>query len=359
MKSYRDHAGALEAILSRGYGTLIDNIDGNVASFGEFPLIVTATDNPRQSYISSLPAAYVDYPRDELSLVQGEAARLAARLLLDAASLCFRLAGLNRCVFVGNFPFSTNLYPDDFDLALSRELPMLCTLHPDAHLVVRSLNTAKNAPLIARMRHGGWTMWPARIVYMFDADRTAERRKKNHCKNDAKLLMQTPYRLDGGPFDESDYRRMAALYAMLYLEKHSSLNAAYTAEFIRKCHEGGLLHIDAYRSGDRTIVAFIAAFECEGIVSTPMLGYDTALPQEQGLYRLLFMTLLRRGEDRGYDVNYSSGAAGFKKARGGIGTLEYTAIYTAHLPRHRRFVVRMFGALLNGMFRRMARRLEL
>ena len=44
-------------------------------------------------------------------------------------------------------------------------------------------------------------------------------------------------------------------------------------------------------------------------------------------------------------LNLSGGAGDFKMLRGGVPTIEYDAVYHAHLPRHRRLPWRILRAL--------------
>jgi hypothetical protein len=78
-----------------------------------------------------------------------------------------------------------------------------------------------------------------------------------------------------------------------------------------------------------------------------MLGYDTALPQEMGLYRLLMALLLKTAKERSLMLHLSSGAGAFKRSRGGKATLEYTAIYSEHLSPSKRMFVKKLSKLLN------------
>ncbi|MFP3787222.1 hypothetical protein SB769_39120, partial [Burkholderia sp. SIMBA_024] len=71
-------------------------------------------------------------------------------------------------------------------------------------------------------------------------------------------------------------------------------------------------------------------------LAAPVLGYDTALPQELGLYRMLSYLVARTAHENGVQLHNSSGVAEFKRNRGAEPEFEYTAVYTRHLPwRHR------------------------
>ena len=84
----------------------------------------------------------------------------------------------------------------------------------------------------------------------------------------------------------------------------------------------------------------------EGVISTPMLGYDTNLPQDMGLYRLLCAKLHSIAEERQRDINFSSGAGEFKKLRGAKAEIEYTAIYAKHLPFYKQITLKIVSSLI-------------
>ena len=61
-------------------------------------------------------------------------------------------------------------------------------------------------------------------------------------------------------------------------------------------------------------------------MTNPVFGYDTALPQQLGLYRRLSLLTMQLARPRAQRLHASSGAPGFKSSRGGISTVEYHAV---------------------------------
>ena len=82
-------------------------------------------------------------------------------------------------------------------------------------------------------------------------------------------------------------------------------------------------------------------------MTTPVFGYDTAVPQEIGLYRMLSAVLLRQSAEEGCLLHESAGAAQFKRNRGATAEIEYSAVYDRHLPFYRRMGWAMLSPLLN------------
>ena len=90
-----------------------------------------------------------------------------------------------------------------------------------------------------------------------------------------------------------------------------------------------------------------------GFYTTPLFGYDTTLPDSDGLYRLLSLRDIQECRKLGLHCHASGGAGEFKQQRGAVSVIECYAIYTAHLPLYRRIpwlLLRCF--LWNGVARR-------
>lgn len=71
-------------------------------------------------------------------------------------------------------------------------------------------------------------------------------------------------------------------------------------------------------------------------MTQPVFGYDTALPQSVGLYRLLSAQVFAEAREHGLAMHLSAGAGGFKQARGATPTPEFLAVVDRHLPLYRR-----------------------
>ena len=140
--------------------------------------------------------------------------------------------------------------------------------------------------------------------------------------------------MDGKDFSDEDLARSVDLYNMLYLEKYSYYNPQFTFEFMKLARDEGILHMLALRR-DGPINAVIGFFIRNGAMTLPLLGYDTSLPQTEGLYRLLTQLKIQEGLRRNLLIHSSSGVGKFKKARGGKSVIEYNAVYHNHLPAWR------------------------
>lgn len=73
-----------------------------------------------------------------------------------------------------------------------------------------------------------------------------------------------------------------------------------------------------------------------GLITAPIVGYDTRLPGKEGLYRMLTALCIEEAARRRWVLNFSSGASHFKRLRGGAPEIEYSMVYVRHLPAARR-----------------------
>ena len=86
------------------------------------------------------------------------------------------------------------------------------------------------------------------------------------------------------------------------------------------------------------------------------MGYDTALPQQEGLYRIACYLASEWTHERGLSLHGSAGAPAFKRARGARGEIEYMAIYARHLSAPRRAALRLLAGVLESAVVPMMRR---
>jgi hypothetical protein len=91
----------------------------------------------------------------------------------------------------------------------------------------------------------------------------------------------------------------------------------------------------------------------------PLLGYNTAEPQERGLYRLAFHAGTRHALARQLQFNLSSGATSFKRNRGATAEMEFTAFYLRHLPWARRAPFGLLRTVANRLGMPLLRKYEL
>jgi hypothetical protein len=330
------------ALLHQGQPTrpFIANLDAEVHQVEAGPYSFPATlASPRESnaWVVSPATTYGRYAVEESERLAPAWSRPPLRAATAWAAREMQVTGLGRAVSVNNWLLSTNLYPPI-------ETPMVETLRdrciarwPTSALWFRSLNRVQHGPWLDALVAAGFQLIPTRQVYLFQ-DLQANR--SSDLKRDLSLMRKTVLQpVAHQEFQPADFARSERLYAQLYLEKYSALNPAYTAEFLRRWHQAGLLRMAGWRDADGLLQAVVGIFSQGDISTAPIVGYNTSLPQSWGLYRLLMAQAFRHAIESQTVLNLSAGASSFKRLRGGMPTIEYSAVYGRHLPsRSRRFL---------------------
>lgn len=314
-------------------------------------------------YVVSPLTAYTGYAGDELSRLDCPWLARPLQGLVEAVGRMLARARIDRMVQVNNWLLSTNLYPPDWS---GDELPALtrwlCAQFPDHAIGFRSLNRFSNPHLLARLAALGYVSIPSRQVYLFDA-RQGEQSpflKRHNVAIDGRLLQRTAYHfVPASALSRADHARLEHLYNLLYLDKYSRLNPHFSADWLYRGQQDGWLEIQALCTPAGRIDGVLGCFANASTLTAPIVGYDTALPQSLGLYRLLTRRCLHEAMVRRCVLNFSAGAAHFKRLRGGLPEIEYSMVQVAHLPAARQRVWRMLGRLLHAVAVPLMQRLKL
>ncbi|OXM82985.1 GNAT family N-acetyltransferase [Paenibacillus rigui] len=308
---------------------------------GEHVLPVTVNEEEYDnSYVCSPYTHYVSYAKQELYLIESRLARRVFSGLLTVMGGLFRAGQFNRTVHANNWLVSTNLYPSCTSEELRAVTELLLERFPDHALVYRSLNRTTHAELIDSLQREGFRLVPSRQIYFLEPSNPARMNAKARwlVKRDYGLLASNQYEvLEHEELRVTDVPRLAELYRLLYLDKYSYDNPQFGERFFELALRERLLHFQALRSTVTGRIDAVLGYFCRnGVMTTPVFGYDTSLPQELGLYRMLSAVLIKQARSNGHLLHESSGAAQFKRNRGAVADIEYSAVYDAHLPWHRR-----------------------
>jgi hypothetical protein len=340
----------------------VDNISTRIDSVGDaehrVPVSVNQSE-PGNSWVCSPHTAYARYSIEEL-------ARLRRPLLTKPLAAACRLlggyfwrSGLDDAVAINNWLLSTNLYPEFHARAVPGWLSEALDRWPGRAIWFRSLNPRYTSEWLGQLSDMGFKLIPSRQVYLYDEINISSRSPAN-LRRDLRLLKNSSApRGDAASWSVRDFERAAELYALLYLEKYSELNPTYTAAFLQAWHAAGLLDLSGFRDEEGSLQAVLGIFAVGATMTVPVVGYDTRQPVKAGLYRLLMAAVYERAAQNQCRINLSAGAAQFKRLRGGVGTLEYSAVYDRHLPRGRRRAVSLLSGLTRAVGVPLMRRLEL
>ncbi|GGX87841.1 GNAT family N-acetyltransferase [Pseudoduganella dura] len=324
-----------------------------------FPCTINHAE-PDNAWVCSPVATYGSYVIEEIGRTVPPPFAWPLQALCRGYRGVLSLARADQAVAINNWMLSTNLYPAfeparDAD-ALAGIVDEALRRWPGHAIWFRSLNARHDGAWIAALRGLGFDLLPSRQVYLFD---DLPRARHANLRRDLKLLGGTPLAARvSADFGPADFARAEALYGCLYLDKYSRLNPHYTAAFMERWHAAGLLDFWGLCDGG-VLQAVVGTFRQGGTITAPIVGYDTALPQALGLYRLLMAHVLDTARRDGLQVNLSAGAARFKRLRGGRPALEYSAVLSRHLPAPRRAALRALRGMAEGIGVPMMRRLEL
>nr|HRK65242.1 GNAT family N-acetyltransferase [Terricaulis sp.] len=174
--------------------------------------------------------------------------------------------------------------------------------------------------------------------------------RRRDARDDQRLAEAQGLRVEAARDLSADERaRIRALYGDLYRGKYSRTNPDYSAALLGAAVESGVLKLRLIRNDDGVIEGFVGEHVYQGALVNPLLGYDRALPQARGLYRIAMAASIERAITEGLTVNWSAGAGGFKRNRGARPALEFCVVFDDHLPAWRRMTYRALAAALNAL----------
>lgn len=343
----------LGPLLRHGVGPYISNAATRLMVLRLDDLVLPVTVNEAEygtSYVCSPYTHYVLYAREEARRLPYPVLPLVLGAAIAPVAALLRAGQINRAVHVNNWLLSTNLYPP-----LSAEqleaITRLAERFPEHSIILRSLNDRMHPEMLSALRSLGYKLIPSRQVWIQDLSNWKQlpEKARENINKDTRLLKNSGYEVvEHEALLPADLPRLRALYAMLYLEKYSHFNPDFTEEFFRLALEEGILRLTALQKDGR-IDAVIGYFARSGMLTAPVVGYDTTLPLETGLYRMTGAFLIQEARRLGLLLHGSAGAASFKRWRGAVPAIEYSAVYDRHLPVYRRVPWTVLGSVLRGV----------
>ena len=285
-----------------------------------------------EAYVSSPLTHFVRYAREERHKLP-PVVRAPLGAALTGLGALLSVAGIERTAMLHSALVSTNLWPRLDARSVPAAARALADAYPGCAVAIRSLDALSGGAVLDALRESGARLVPARMVYhQHPADASPTRNERR----DDRLAAGSPWR--EVPVGVDDAARVAALYRMLYLDRHSRFNPAFTPRFFAAAIAGRWLRVVgfAHRDTPERLDAVLGFYVRDGRLTCPLFGVDTAIPREVGLYRILSARKLQIARAEGLAVHASAGAGAFKASRGGAATPEFMAVVDAHLPLARR-----------------------
>lgn len=339
-----------------GPAAFISNVGSRpmAVRYSDHCLPVTVEDGTRgASYVTSPHSNYVLYARDEIDIIGIRAGRTLAQGVLSVLDAHLRVMRINHCVHLDNWLLSTSLHGDWKGEGLAEMRGVLADRFPDHFQLIRSIDPFSCPQLLETARADGWTLMPARQIWVTD-DLRRDWKKRNNTQNDRRALKKSGLIVEEpSALSKDDCERIATLYSDLYLGRYSAINPIFTARFIEFACDTELLQFRVARNADRQIMAVCGLRVAGQIATVPLLGYDLSRPQSEGLYRIASYLASDYAMERNLRFNGSAGAGKFKAMRGARGQIEYMAVHAAHLSPQRRAGLAVLAASLNGVMKPM------
>ena len=312
-----------------------------------FPVTINHTEW-ENSYVVSPYNAYVVYAEEELQReIKNKAIVAALTPVIRGLGRYLKWTNANKVVHVNNFILSTNPYPSTWSgEGIGAIKDFLVRAFPGHAIIFRSLNDLQHAPILSAARRSGFINVTSRQVYMYNMEQ-AQWKKHNSNYQDLRLIRKNQLRYLDHDELAPHLTEALELYNKLYLEKYSQHNPQFTADYLRECHARRIMYFQGYVDEHNRLVAFTGLFCTGNTITSPLVGYDTSAPRTQALYAHCMQLIFAYKFKTGLILNLSSGAAAYKRGRGGIPVLEYSAIYCSHQPLKTRTMTRILAFVSN------------
>ncbi|MCC5833041.1 MAG: hypothetical protein JJU12_08385 [Chlamydiales bacterium] len=265
-------------------------------------------------------------------------ARVWSKPLSGLFSQLLKWMKVNKVVIINNWLMTTNIYPELSEEQIKALTAFLKEHFPDHYLMFRSINNYKSSSVFDSLNLENYRMISSRNIYLYDPKRKAELSSSTLRKQrkDMHKIAKSNYRIETvQTLSKDEIERILDLYQNVYVSRYTKYSPIYTEKYLRYALENKILNLKLLKKENR-IYGVTGFLKKNGFLLTPFFGYDTSLPHEEGLYRMLSGIIMQEIEKEELVSHQGSGAADFKKWRGCIEEKEYVAIYDHHLPFFRR-----------------------
>lgn len=338
--------------LMNGTKQSISNVQTEIGFVALDHLLLPYTINQEEyenSYVCSPYNHYIIYTKEELRMLQNPPLEKVLGMVVNAIGLFAKKIEMNKVIYVNNWLISTNLFSKAGIEQIRKITEALVKKYPNHLIGFRSVNDGLYEEMKHHFAHLDFELLPSRYVYISGPDllQKASKKTRNTLGRDRKLLNQNNVEvIHHDDFSKEDLERAKVLYDMLYLEKYSYQNPQFSQDYIFHTHQSkSLTYVGIKYKGK--LEGVFGSMVYQDKMANPVLGYNTALPKEIGLYRMLRYLAVNESILHQRMYHQSAGVGRFKYDRGAEGYPEYTAIFVKHLPLKKRFFWRTLSSILN------------
>lgn len=340
----------LAPLVKHGISYFIDNIQAEIFVLRVndfiFPLVVV-TENYSNSWVCSPYAHYISYGQESSDIVGNALFSKILKQLMGGFGALSRSHKMNSVVYVNNWMFSTDLYPEGLRSEHIRLIVNFLTNRFPSHaIILRSLNSITTPSLLNDLKENAFHLIASRYVFVTDAKNESVF-KTRILKSDLKLWKESSYQIvDGNELQIDECSKLMDLYRDLYVVQHSHLQPQFNHEYFKLLFSKGLLNFKVLKANGE-IKGVAGFYKRNQVMMCPIFGYAKNNQESNLIYRLLNTALLLEAQKENLLFNQSAGAAFFKSIRRAQGCLEYVAIYTNHLPLRRKLFWSMLKFFIN------------
>lgn len=327
----------LRKLLEKPSTEFIDNVKTKISVLNYANEVWALTVNEKEydnALICSPYTTYVSYPIHTLK--KFDKLWIKCLVLLNTAvmaALC-RLTKFNQVVQVNNNLNSLIRHPKIFAERLPGLTLKLMQRYPLHAINFFRVNDVLDPELLLALKNRGYLVFPDRAAHVFFPEENYIRR--SHTKRDLSLLNKNDYTIvQHEALTAEDAKRLAELYRLLFIDKHSKYNPVYTAAYFKEAICNHWHRYTALRNADGRIDGFISWFIRDDVMICGPLGYDSEVDRKSGLYRRLVALCLKFAHEKQIPFNMGGGSDEFKMNRGSQQVMEYTAVFCDHLPLYR------------------------
>lgn len=336
-------------LVQNGVDSYFSNIktEMRVLSIDHLVLPVTINDaEANNSYVCSFYSYYIGYGLNATMRIKNKILKKSIQIILKCLGSFLKLGKIDKVVSVNNWLFSTNIHPKLTDSQVLKIKTLIQNEFPSHAIVFRSVKVMEEYSCIKALKNNQFDLVATRQIFFTDPKK-AEVFESRLFKSDLKFLKSTDYELGGlNVSSKEELFTSLSLYHSLYLEKYSSINPCINESFMQLVADHNLFKFKTLKKNGK-IEGVVGHYSMYGTMMSPFFGYNPIDSGQIGLYRLLSTILALESKNSGAIFHQSSGASFYKSIRKAIPCIEYTAVYTKHLPLRRRFPWKALQAIMN------------
>lgn len=341
----------LTPFIKNGPKHYVDNVDTQFMALTVGNLVLPLTVNDAQyenSFICSPFSHYISYAFNILDKFKYKVARNFVKIFLQGLSKIMKRGELNKVVIVNNWLFTTCPH-------LTLEAPQMAAItdflkqrFPHHAILFRSVNKHTWGESFDSLKKQGYDLIASRYVWITNANENEVFRTRIF-KSDLKLLKNCKFQvLEPHEIHDEDIAKIHELYSALYIKKYSQINPQYNRNFFKLALDNQILHIKGIKQKD-VLEGVIGYSFRNGVMISSLFGYNPQDEENKGVYRVLSTLLMLEAQKNGGRYNQSAGGSFYKKIRRAEGHMEYTAVYSKHLPNLRKIPWQILKVTLNSI----------